>query len=696
MDDSKVSILIVDDRPDKLLSLEAVLEDLGQKIVRAYSGREALRYVLQEEFAVILLDINMPDMDGFETAQLIRQRPNSAHVPIIFLTAMSDEMYVSRGYSLGAVDYILTPVVPQVLRSKVAVFVDLFRKTQQVQMQSDRLRQRATQLHRLTSASLAINSADAVEKIVQIATETARELIGAHQAVMIATPGHRHHAHAASHASYSGKYAGWQRLTPKIRDSAHAMICTNNRAMRMTQGELDAHAPLLGTEDAPPLRGLLAAPLSGRDGRNMGLVFLSDKFDGEFSEDDQLASVAIENTIYAEERESNRLKDEFLSTLSHELRTPLNAISGWVQLLKMEPLEGELSHGMDVIERNVKAQTRLIEDLLDLSRITTGKLRLSARPIQIKPVVEAAVDALQPIVEEKGINLNREIDGVDIAVFGDPDRLQQVFWNLMSNAAKFTHAGGTITVRLRSEGEQVLLSIADTGDGMEPGFVPHVFDRFRQADSSSARRHGGLGIGLTIVRHIVELHRGTVCADSPGLGRGSTFTVSFPLIIAAETAVHPQPRDGAKPPSLAKLHVLVVDDEPDAREVVSEILQRYGANVATAASAAEALHLFNLQRPDVVVTDLAMPDQDGFALLKELRRLTPDAGGLLPVIALTAYARPEDQSRAFECGFQDHIAKPVDPLDLVTAIHRCAGMPALPRLGVILDGPPDGIRRLHA
>ncbi|HMB95716.1 MAG TPA: response regulator, partial [Tepidisphaeraceae bacterium] len=415
MDDSKVSILIVDDRPEKLLSLEAVLEDLGQTIVRAYSGREALRHVLQQEFAVILLDINMPDMDGFETAQLIRQRPNSAHVPIIFLTAMSDEMYVSRGYSLGAVDYILTPVVPQVLRSKVAVFVDLFKKTLQVQCQSDRLRQRAAQLHRLTDASLAINSASSVDKIVQIATATARELIGAHQAVMISTPGHHHHAHAASFASYSGKYAGWQRKALKIHENAHSLVCAGNRAMRMTQGELEASAPLLAPDNGPPLRGLLAAPLTGRDGRNMGLVFLSDKFEGEFSEDDQamlvqlaqLASVAIENTIFAEERESNRLKDEFLSTLSHELRTPLNAISGWIQLLQMEPVKGEVAHGLDVISRNVNAQTKLIEDLLDLSRITTGKLRLNARAISIKPVVEAAIDALRPIVEEKKITLTR-------------------------------------------------------------------------------------------------------------------------------------------------------------------------------------------------------------------------------------------------------------------------------------------------
>ncbi|HEY1628525.1 MAG TPA: response regulator, partial [Tepidisphaeraceae bacterium] len=230
MDDSRVSILIVDDKPEKLLALEAVLEDLDQSIVRAHSGREALRHILNRDFAVILLDINMPDMDGFETAEMIRQRKSSAHVPIIFLTAMSDEMHVSRGYSLGAVDYILTPVVPQVLRSKVAVFVDLFKKSQQVQLQAERLRQRATQLHRLTGASLAINSATSVQKIVEIATETARELIGAHQAVMLATPG-SHSAHAASTASYSEKYAAWRNKSPKLADRAlYTLITTTNTA----------------------------------------------------------------------------------------------------------------------------------------------------------------------------------------------------------------------------------------------------------------------------------------------------------------------------------------------------------------------------------------------------------------------------------------------------------------------------------
>jgi signal transduction histidine kinase/DNA-binding response OmpR family regulator len=697
MDDSKVNILLVDDKPEKLLSLEAVLEDLDQNVIRAQSGREALRQILSREFAVILLDINMPDMDGFETAQLIRQRRQSAHVPIIFLTAMTDEMHVCRGYSLGAVDYILTPVVPQVLRSKVAVFVDLFKKTQQVQLQADRLRQRATQLHRLTGASLAINSAQSVQKIVQIVTETARELIGTHHAMTLVSSG-THPVHTDSCVSYSEKNSAWRNKVPDIQSRGiYALVSGTNKPLRMTQIEIDAHAPTHSlADDGPPLRGLLAAPLAGRDGRNMGAIFLSDRIDGEFTDDDQailvqlsqMASVAVENTIFAAEREANRLKDEFLSTLSHELRTPLNAMAGWVQLLRMQTLEEEVSHGLDVIERNVGIQTRLIEDLLDLSRIATGKVRLNSQPVQIVEVVTAAVDALRPIVQEKGIIIDCDFDGAAQAtVLGDPDRLQQVFWNLLSNAGKFTPKRGKITVRLARDGDMVRLSVADTGEGIDPEFLPYVFDRFRQADSTSSRRHGGLGIGLAIVQHLLQLHRGSVHAESAGKGRGATFSVTLPTVVTSGQKISGNGLGDSESKtlhSLKSVRVLVVDDEADSREVILQILRRNDAEVEAVPGAAEALKRIASMRPDVVVTDLAMPEKDGFTLVRELRRLPYEQGCDTPVIALTAYARPEDQAQAFESGCQAHLSKPVNPVDLVRTIHRLAiARPKLPAtLGV--------------
>ena len=719
----KASILIVDDRPEKLLALEAVLEDLGEHIVRAYSGREALRHVLEREFAVILLDVNMPGMDGFETASLIRQRKSSEHVPIIFVTAFSDEIHATRGYQLGAVDYILAPVIPEVLRTKVAVFVDLFKKTEQVKRQAESLRRRAGQLQKLAAASVAINGALSIDRLLQTVTDTARDVIGSHQAItmFLLGPGAGQQKPPKTMAvcSFSQKYADWRDRRLKLDAIATTIVAQSRTATRMSAAELRDHPDweIVSRAEIPPVvGGMLAAPLASRDGTGYGVIYLSDRFEGEFTSDDeavlvqltQMASIAIENSLFADEREANRLKDEFLATLSHELRTPLNAILGWTQLLRMQGVEGEVSHGLEVIERNAKVQTKLIEDLLDVSRITTGKMRLNTRPVRVAAVVRAAVDAVRPALEAKQIRAEVAADGADGAtVHGDADRLQQVFWNLLSNAVKFTPPGGRITARLDyaptpagaasadangagGEGNPglVRLRVTDSGAGIEPKFLPHVFDRFRQADSSSTRQHGGLGIGLTIVRHIVELHGGSVRADSDGEGRGATFTVTLPR--AADAPAQPAEGGPATPAvrvaagggpapcaagpghDLTGLRVLVVDDEPDAREVMAEILRRCGATVAAAEGTADALDLFRRDRPDVLVSDIAMPGDDGYALIRRVRGLTMAEGGATPAIALTAYARDEDRRRALDAGFHNHLIKPVEPADLVAAVAEAA------------------------
>ena len=707
--DGKVRILLVDDRPEKLLALEAVLEDLGQVIVRAYSGREALRHVLNEEFAVILLDVNMPGMDGFETAQLIRQRKNSQHVPIIFITAMGDEMHAARGYALGAVDYILSPVVPEVLRSKVAVFVDLFKKTEQVKRQAESLRTRAAQLQKLAAASVTINGALSIDRMLQTITDAARDVIDSHQAItlFIDPRGGQRPTKTEAFTSFSEKYAEWRGKPLQLDRIAQTLAAQSRTATRLSEAELHDHADWLIVRDVeiPPIKGgMLAAPLTGRDGNSLGVIYLSDRADGPFftAADEavivqlaQMASIAIENTLYAEEREANRIKDEFLSTLSHELRTPLNAILGWTQLLRMgKPTEGELTRGLDVIERNVRSQTKLIEDLLDVSRITTGKLRLSVRPMALAPVIEAAVDAVRPAADAKRIHIDVDTSAPSDQISGDPDRLQQVVWNLLSNAVKFTPQGGRIEVALdRIEG-QAQIRVTDSGQGIDPKFLPYVFDRFRQADSSSTRSHGGLGIGLTIVRHIVELHGGTVRAESRGEGTGSTFVVNLP-VSAIRAEAPGQPTRGAQPSigiaaavaareteyaaqpgghgsRLKGVRVLVVDDEQDARDVIGEILRRSGAEVSTAGGSQEALQMMGRERPDVLVSDIAMPDEDGYAFIRTVRQLTPQDGGAVPSVALTAYAREEDRARVLAAGFQSHLAKPVEPADLVAAVAELA------------------------
>lgn len=683
------SILIVDDRPEKLLALEAVLEDLGTRIVRAESGREALRAVLNEEFAVILLDVNMPGLDGFETAQMIRQRQSSRHIPIIFLTAFGDDLHMARGYSMGAVDYIQTPFVPEVLRTKVSVFVDVFRKTIQVKQQAQSLRRRAEQLQKLAAASVVINGAMSMPKMLQTITDAARDVVGSHQAITMFLSGSvaPSRQKTESFTSFSDRYADWRGRALQLDAIADTTAAKSHLPTRLTEEELKQHPDweIVHQQLLPPIcGGMLAAPLRGRDGQPLGVIYLTDRYNGAFTADDeailvqlsQMASIAIENILYSQEREANRLKDEFLATLSHELRTPLNAILGWAQLLRMEKLQGQAAHGVEVIERNAKAQTKLIEDLLDVSRITTGKLRLNIRRMSMTDVIDAAADAMRPAAEAKRITLAVRRSSPMSEVTGDPDRLQQVIWNLLSNAVKFTPAGGKVTIEIETVDPHVQVRVTDTGPGISREFLPYVFDRFRQADSTSTRMHGGLGIGLTIVRHIVELHGGSVRADSAGEGRGATFTVVIPTVSHCDAVVESTttiendasdtlPETGDE---LEGVRVLLLDDEHDARDVVSEVLRRRGAVVKGAANVGEAMDLLASFRPAIVVSDIAMPDADGFAFIRQLRALTPDRGGNTPAIALTAYARHDDRDRTLASGFQSHLAKPVEPHDLVSQI----------------------------
>jgi signal transduction histidine kinase/DNA-binding response OmpR family regulator len=689
-DDGKVKILIVDDKPEKILALEAVLEELGQVIVRAYSGREALRALLNQDFAVILLDVNMPGMDGFETAQLIRQRKSTEHVPIIFVTAFGDENHTARGYQLGAVDYIETPVVREVLRTKVSVFVDLYKKTQQVQQQAEWQRRRAAQLQKLAAASLAINGAMSVEKILQAVTNTARDLVGSHQAITLYLIGpavSQRPPRTQSFTSFSDKYADWRKRPLNLDIIATTAVACSHAATRMSEAELRQHPDweiVSGVKIPPVHGGMLAAPLVSRAGTNLGVTYLCDRYEGPFTHDDeavltqlaQMASVAVENIIFSEERETNRIKDEFLSTLSHELRTPLNAILGWTQLLQAGPMDEETAHAIEVIERNARAQAKLVEDLLDISRVTTGKLHLNMRPIRFAAVVAAAVDAIRPMAEEQKLSMtfNADIPNEDTIV-GDPDRLQQVVSNLLNNAVKFTPSDGKVEVRLTRANGGLRLTVTDTGRGIPPSFLPQVFDRFRQADATSTRSHGGLGIGLTIVRHIVELHGGQVHAESAGEGYGATFSVTIPVTQPAE-AVTNQPiigkANGAKRTDLTGVNVVVVDDEPDARDVVSRVLARAGARTTVAGSVREALAAIAAQRPDVVVSDIAMPDEDGYDLIRALRDRSLFDVEPIPALALTAYAREEDRLRCVSSGFQAHLAKPVDPSELLAIVGRLA------------------------
>jgi signal transduction histidine kinase len=378
--------------------------------------------------------------------------------------------------------------------------------------------------------------------------------------------------------------------------------------------------------------------------------------------------------------EANRMKDEFLATLSHELRTPLNAMLGWAQVLRLGKLDPAASaRALETIERNARSQAQLIADLLDVSRIITGKLRLDLQPVELRRIIEAVLDSVRPAADAKGIRLQVALDPLASPVLGDADRLQQVVWNLLSNAIKFTPQEGSVEVRLRQTPTSAEMRVSDSGVGIRPDFLPYVFDRFRQAEGSITRSHGGLGLGLSIVRHLVELHGGTVEVQSEGEGKGAAFTVHLPVrsslseeilpLVASERQIGPW----GNPALLAGLRILVVEDEADTRELLVTALEQCGAQVIAVPSAAAALEQLDSGPADVLVSDLGMPDEDGYSLIRKVRARAPGQGGSVPAAALTAYARAEDRSRVLASGFQMHLPKPIDPGDLVNMVASLAG-----------------------
>jgi signal transduction histidine kinase/CheY-like chemotaxis protein len=462
-----------------------------------------------------------------------------------------------------------------------------------------------------------------------------------------------------------------------------------------------------------PVRSYLAVSVISRSGEVIGGLFFGHPETGVFNERSERLVVAIaaqaavgidnarlydaarraakereellsrERSARAEAERMSELKDEFLANLSHELRTPLNAILGWAQMLRSDSRnDADLAKGLETIERNARVQAQLVDDLLDMSRILSGKVRLDVQAIEPIGFIEAALDTLRPAAAAKGIRLESLLDSTAGPISGDPNRMQQVMWNLLSNAIKFTARGGKVQVLLERVNSHIEVSVADTGAGIRPEFLPFVFDRFRQADASTTRRHGGLGLGLSIVKHLVELHGGSVRAHSPGEGAGATFTVNLPLMVVhRSTHAGPRhhPRSSASAAAdfgvidLSGVRVLVVDDEPDARELIQRVLLDCEADVITAAGADEALLLIPRHKPHVLVSDIGMPEVDGYELLRRVRALERESGGRIPAVALTAFARSEDRTRALRAGFLVHVAKPVDPSELVATVASVLG-----------------------
>jgi PAS domain S-box-containing protein len=590
----------------------------------------------------------------------------------------------------------VAPLWPEDAEAVVVILADITaRKRAQ-----EALRRRGEQLQILSRAAHQVNSVLQITTVMRTLVRSAMELVEASGGMAGLVTG----GHVVFSEYHRGDRVHPIDLTFAVGHGAAGHVVKTARPYIANDAVND---PVV----APDIRQrlgvttLVTVPISLRDGRVLGCFQAHNKRGGRaFDEDDVVlleglaasAAIALENArLLVEREEADRAKDQFLATLSHELRTPLTAILGWTRMLRSGRLDATAqTTALETIERNTRLQAQLIEDLLDVSRIISGKLQLDRQPVELAAVIEAAVQSLRSVADAKGVGLHLALEAGTGLVEGDPHRLQQVVLNLLSNAIKFTPADGRIDVRLGRAGDRARIGVSDTGQGIAPEVLPHVFDPFRQADGTHTKQHGGLGLGLAIVRHLVALHGGTTRVESEGPGRGATFTVELPLAGPGDLGAsrpHTRRGDGARgifdcPPVLEGLRVLVVEDDPDARRFVARVLEECKAEVMAVGSAADALATLPRFRPHVLVSDIGMPRTDGYELLRMLRRRTPKEGGLTPALALTAYASSEDRGRALAAGYQLHLAKPVDPADLVDAVAELAD-----RAATI-----DGVRTIEA
>lgn len=744
-DTRKANVLLVDDKAENLLALESVLSELGQNLVQATSAREALRHLLLEDFALILLDVQMPGLSGFELAELIRERERTQHTPIIFISAESiNEQFIFKGYSLGAVDYLTKPFNSEILKSKVRFFSKLF-------LQQDQIRQQAAEL--IYANTRLDESNVALEKRVRLRTlelERANRELEAEVAERRRSETRLATEHAITRALalatdlesairsilkvFIENMDAAVAIRWEISKDSHSITCRETEVSSKKENDLQAFiadtkkmsfsfgqglpgevwakkipiwlpstvrsdnlhrsrqaaAAGLFTAIGFPIRmsgevgGVIEFFASGQNEPDRRLLDMLEVIGSEIGQfiqrkriEEERESLLLREKVLREEAENaNRMKDEFLATLSHELRTPLNSILGWSQIVLSDMVDSEgLRTALETIHRNATAQAQLIEELLEASRLITGKILLNLEPTDIIPVIENAIDIVRPRAAAKNIEIRTAFENRDRKITSDSTRLQQMVWNLLTNAIKFTPNSGHIDVRTDILGDNVKIIVSDSGIGISPEFLPFVFDRFRQQDSTSTRRHDGLGLGLAIVRHLAELHGGQVAAESEGSEKGSTFIISLPISQSERSIESVRQHDTELTPpngkrqvsdSLKDVLIHVVDDDVDSCNLLKFAFRLRGARVNTSNSAADAFRTISEEPPDILLADINMPDEDGYSLLKRVLELNAAKGIDFPAIALTALARAEDSDRAIAAGFRMHIPKPVE-IDELTA-----------------------------
>lgn len=633
-------VLNVDDYEPGRYARTQVLQKAGFAVREAATGAEALSLTAAEGPDIVLLDINLPDINGFEVCRRLKTDPATARVPVLHLSST----FVTAGYRViglegGADAYLTEPVEPPVL---VATVNALLRMRHAEEAAQTLVRRWQATFDALADGVATLNATGAILQcnpaFERLFAKSAAEMVGSDVRDL------------------------WRRTGVAREELPLTRLLVSHRRETADLGQ-----------DGRWFH-VTADPMLDERNTLLGAVYVvTDITDRKAADEARAGSLAREMAARREAEAANRAKDEFLATLSHELRSPLNAILGWCRMLGGKTLdEAGTERALETIERNVRLQAQLIDDLLDVSRIITGKLNLAVRPVDLPAIIEAALESVEAAARAKGIRLEPTLHLAAPPVLGDPGRLQQVLWNLLSNAVKFTPAGGRIFIGLDRTDSHARIMVGDTGQGINRSFLPYVFDRFRQAETSAARSHGGLGLGLAIVRHLVELHGGTVEAHSSGEGQGATFTVLLPfqppMLEPRSAESHRGNVEGEFPPALEGLRVVVVDDDADTRALLQAMLERGGATVSTAGSAREALATISAAEPDVLVCDIGMPGEDGYELIRQVRQRPREQHGSIPAVALTAYARREDVGRALKAGYQVHLAKPVDPQALARVV----------------------------
>jgi signal transduction histidine kinase/DNA-binding response OmpR family regulator len=694
MQSGKTKILIVDDRRDKLLVFQTILEELGQTIVTANSGEEALKLVLEHEFAVILLDVHMPGLDGLETAGLIRNRKKSAHTPIIFMTAYADEMHALKGYSLGAVDYILSPVVPEILRTKVKVFVDLFRMT-------ERAREQAEERIELAKAQAARAAAEAASRRAQFLAEAGASLsqsldlkgrvailmrlvlseVADFCAVVLLeeTGAINHQAEIGWMDDDRKELQVEHRVLAELPDSIlkkaiERTLHLSNRIFLTNPAEsASMAAPCVVESLISSLRMVATFPLFARD-RMLGVLcvasrkarpsFTNSEFELANDLADRAASAFDNALLYGKLQENDRRKDEFLAMLAHELRNPLSPIRNASTVLQRAPDEHKRQWAASIIQRQVAHMVRLLDDLLDVSRITRGKIDLRLAPSDLGVIIASAVETSRPLVEARRHHLEISLPGEPLPINADPTRIEQVISNLLNNAAKFTEEGGSIAVSAERNHGEVICRIRDTGIGIAGDMLSSIFNLFTQVARAQSIQ-GSLGIGLTLVRRLVEAHGGTVVASSKGLGHGSEFVIRLPML--QEAASTPASNHHRKEDNRCSgLRIMVVDDDLDGAESTVELLRLHGCDACAFSNGVSALDALETYRPEALLLDLSMPSMDGYEVARRVRATS--RGGKLILIAASGHGRSEDLERTRKAGFDHHLVKPVDPSALIETL----------------------------